>query len=75
MTRHGDILCGLSGDIPIFDEICRRSMRFAAACLQHGSSLLRFCCSMVYYLLLVSQYLAEILIFVLLGISLKLVTF
>jgi len=41
-NSHGDVLCGLSGDIPIFDEICRRSMRFAAACLQHGSSLMRF---------------------------------
>ena len=41
-NSHGDILCGLSGDILIFDGICRRFMRFAAACLQHGSSHLRF---------------------------------
>ena len=41
-NSHGDILCGLSGDIPVFDEICRRSMRFIAAGLQHGSSLMRF---------------------------------
>ena len=41
-NSHGDILCGLSGDIPIFDEICMRSMRFIAACLQHGSRLIRF---------------------------------
>jgi len=40
-NSHGDILCGLSGDVPIFDEICMRSVRFIAVCLQYGS-LMRF---------------------------------
>ena len=40
-NSHGDIVCGLSGDILIYDKICR-SMQFAAACLQHGSSLIKF---------------------------------
>jgi len=33
-NSRGDILCDLSGDIPVFDEICRKSMPFAAgSCL------------------------------------------
>ena len=41
--------CSLSGDIPIFDEICRRSMRFAAACLQHVFSLMRILVQYIIY--------------------------
>ena len=36
---HGDILYGLSGDIPIFDEICKRSLRFIVTCLHHSCDL------------------------------------
>jgi len=39
---HGDILHGLSGDIPIFDEICKRSLHCIVTCLHHSCDLIRF---------------------------------
>ena len=29
-------------DLPVFDEICKRSLRFIAACLSHHCDLVRF---------------------------------
>ena len=41
-NTNGDILHGLSGDIPIFDEICKRSLHFIVNCLHHSCDLIRF---------------------------------
>ena len=39
----GYTLRGLSGDIPIFDEICKRSLRFIVfTCLHHSCDLISF---------------------------------
>jgi len=38
---HCDIL---SNDIPVFDEICKRSLRFINTCLSHSNDLVRFFC-------------------------------
>ena len=38
----GYTLHGLSGDIPIFDEICKRSLRFIVTCLHHSCDLISF---------------------------------
>ena len=42
MVIHVFCVVYLDNYIPIFVEICRRSMRFIAACLQHGSSFMIF---------------------------------
>ena len=36
------ILYCLCNDLPVFDEICKRSLRFIAACLSHHCDLVRF---------------------------------
>ena len=37
-----DLLHLLSDDLPIFDELCRRSLKFINKCFFHSSSLVRF---------------------------------
>ena len=41
-TTHSDLLHLLSGDLPIFDELCRRSLMFIYKCFFHSSSLVKF---------------------------------
>jgi len=41
-NTHGNILYGLSGDLPIYDEICKRSLHFVATCLHHSCDLISF---------------------------------
>jgi len=39
---HCVLLPLLSNCIPIFDELCRRSLKFVQSCLSHNSDLVRF---------------------------------
>ena len=39
---HCELLYCLCNDLPVFDEICKRSLRFIAACLSHHCDLVRF---------------------------------
>jgi len=41
-TTHSDLLQLLSDDLPIFDELCRRSLMFIYKCLFHSSRLVKF---------------------------------
>jgi len=41
-NTHGNILYGLSGDLPIYDEICKRSLHFIATCLHCSCDLIVF---------------------------------
>jgi len=41
-TTHCDSLHLLSDDLPIFDELCRRSLMFIYKCFFHSSSLVKF---------------------------------
>ena len=49
-NTHGNILYGLSGDLPIYDEICKRSLHFIATCLHHSCDLINFFCMAWYYM-------------------------
>jgi hypothetical protein len=39
---HGDLLPLLSQCLPVFDEICRRSLNFVRSCIRHESDLVQF---------------------------------
>jgi len=39
---HCFLLYLISGCLPVFDELCRRSMSFVRTCLSHDSYLIRF---------------------------------
>ena len=41
-TTHCDLLHLLSNDLPIFDELCRRSLMFIYKCFFHSYSLVEF---------------------------------
>ena len=41
-NTHCELLYCLCNDLPVFDEICKRSLRFIAACLSHHCDLVRF---------------------------------
>jgi len=41
-TTHCDLLHLLSDDLPIFDDLCRRSLMFINKCFFHSSSLVKF---------------------------------
>ena len=41
-TTHCDLLHLLSNDLPIFDELCRRSLKFIQVCLFHKSNVIKF---------------------------------
>jgi len=71
----GNILHGLSGDIPIFDEICKRSLRFIVTCMHHSCDLIRFLHGMVLQVLVALHYLVEMSILARFGIILKSLSF
>ena len=39
---HSNLLPLISNCLPLFDEICRRSLQFIRVCINHDSSLIRF---------------------------------
>jgi len=41
-TTHGDLLHLIRDDLPIYDELCRRSLLFIRKCFFHTSSLVQF---------------------------------
>jgi len=56
---HSRLLPLICNCLPLFDEICRRSLHFICTCALHDSSLIRFVvllCSMLRYMLTVSQF-------------------
>jgi len=41
-THDSDLLHLMSDDLPIFDELCRRSLTFITKCIFHSNNLIRF---------------------------------
>jgi len=41
-TAHSDLVHMMSDKLPIFDEICRRSLLFIHKCFFHSSNLVKF---------------------------------
>jgi hypothetical protein len=42
INTHNDLLPSLCNSLPVFDEICKRSLLFISSCVQHGSDLVKF---------------------------------
>ena len=76
-NTHGNILYGLSGDLPIYDEICKRSLHFVATCLHCSCDLIVFFLlhAMVLHVLVALHYFAEISLLARRGITLQLAIF
>lgn len=52
-TSHSDLLHMLSDDLPIYDEICRRSLLFIQKCIFHSSNIV---CFVTWHGLTISRY-------------------